>query len=66
MVTRPKVQEQCIYKRKKEKKIHKIVITSPKISTLPLTKVSYTNSPPKNDYSYIPKLLPLFVTSDNG
>ena len=35
------------------------------ISTLPLTKWSYTNSPPKNDYSHI-KTTPLFVTSDKG
>ena len=38
-----------------------------KISTLLLTKMSYTNSLPKNDYSYIqPKLFPLFVMSDKG
>ena len=37
MVTKPKVQEQCIYKRKEKKKIHKIITTS-LISTLPLTK----------------------------
>ena len=40
---------------------------SKKISTLSLTKWSYTNSPPKNDYSHIqPNLLPIFVTSDKG
>ena len=47
-------------------KWHKILTTSLKISTLPLTKMSYTNSPPKYDYSHIPKLFPLFVTSDKG
>ena len=53
-------------KKKKKKKIHKILTTSLKISTLPLTKMSYTNSTPKYDYSHIPKLLPLFVTSNKG
>ena len=52
--------------KERKKKIHKILITSLKISTLPLTKMSYTNSPPKYDYSHILKLLPLFVTSDKG
>ena len=52
--------------KERKEKIHKILTTSLKISTLPLTKMSYTNSPPKYDYSYIPKLLPLFVTSENG
>ena len=64
MVTRPKVQEKCIYKKKKRKYTsnpHYI----PHINTTP-NKMSYTNSPPKYDYSHIPKLLPLFVTSDKG
>ena len=65
MVTRPKVQEQCIYKRKRRKDTgnpHYI----PQINTPP-NKMFYTNSPPKNDYSHIqPKLLSLFVTSDKG
>ena len=53
--------------KERKEKIHKILTTSLKISTLSLTKkMSYTNSPPKYDYSHIPKLLPLFVTSDKG
>ena len=67
MVTRPNVQEQCIYKRKKRKDTKYPHYIPQNISTLPLTKWSYTNSPPNNDYSHIqPKLLPLFVTSDKG
>ena len=67
MVTRPNVQEQCIYKRKKRKDTKYPHYIPQNISTLPLTKWSYTNSPPKNDYSHIqPKLLPFFVTSDKG
>ena len=50
--------------KERKEKIHKILTTYLKISTLPLTKMSYTNSLPKYDYSYLPKLLPLFVTSD--
>ena len=61
MVTRPKVQEQCIYKRKKEK-IHKILTTS--LMHTPL--ISYTNPPPMSMTTLISKLLPLFVTSDKG
>ena len=52
MVIRPNVQEQCIYKRRIEK-IHNILTTSLISTTLALTKWSYTNSPPKNDYSRI-------------
>ena len=64
MVTRPKVQEQCIYKRKKMKDTNNPQYI-PHISTPP-NKMSYTNSPSKYDYSHIPKLLPLFITSDKG
>ena len=52
--------------KERKEKINKILTTSLKISTLPLTKMSDTNSLPKYDYSHIPKLLPLFVTSDKG
>ena len=60
-----------VSKKERKEKIHNILITSLKnnlkISTLPLTKWSYTNSPPKDDYSHDqPKLLPLLVTSDKG
>ena len=46
--------------KERKEKIHKILTTSLKISTLPLTKMSYTNSPPKCDYYYIPKTTPPF------
>ena len=52
--------------KERKEKIHKILTTSLKISTLTLTTMSYTNSSPKYDYSHMPKLLPLFVTSDKG
>ena len=55
-----------VSKKEGKEKIHKILTTFFKISTLPLTKMSYTNFPLKYDYSHRPKLLPLFVTSDKG
>ena len=60
-----------VSKQERKEKIHNILTTSLKknlkISTLSLTKRSYTNFPPKDDYSHDqPKLLPLFVTSDKG
>ena len=60
-----------VSKQERKEKIHNILTTSLKknlkISTLSLTKRSYTNSPPKDDYSHIqPKLLPFYVTSDKG
>ena len=55
-----------VSKKKEKKRYIKFSLHPSRISTLPLTKMSYTNSPPKNDYSHIPKLLPLFVTSDKG
>ena len=39
--------------KERKEKIYTILTTSLKISTLPLTKMSYINSPPKNDYSHI-------------
>ena len=63
MVTKPKVQEQCIYKRKKRKDTSHPHY-NPHINTPP-NKISYTNSPPKYDYSHT-KLLSFFVTSDKG
>ena len=36
------------------------------ISTLPLTKWSYTNSPPKNDYSYIQNYSPFLSRVTKG
>ena len=44
MVTRPKVQEQCIYKRKRRKDTSNPYYI-PHINTPP-NKMSYTNSPP--------------------
>ena len=60
-----------VSKKEIKEKIHNILTTSLKknlkISTLPLTKKSYINSPPKDNYSPDqPKLFPLFVTSDKG
>ena len=65
IVTRPNVQEQCIYKRRKEK-IHNILTTSLISTTLPLTKWSYTNSPPKNDYSHIQNYSPFLSWMTKG
>ena len=66
MVTRPKVQEYCIYKVRKEK-IQKVLTTSlKKKNTPPITKMSYVNSPPKYMTTLILKLLPLFVMNDRG
>ena len=64
-VTRPNVQEQCIYKRRKEK-IHNILTTSLISTTLPLTKWSYTNSPPKNNYSHIQNYFPFLSRMTMG
>ena len=36
------------------------------ISTLPLTKWSYTNSPPKNDYSHIQNYSPFLSRVTKG
>ena len=38
----------------------------PQISTLPLTKWSYTNSPPKYDYSYIQNYSPFLSQFTKG
>ena len=40
---------------REKKKIHKILTTSPKIWTLPLTKISYTNPPPMSMTTLISK-----------
>ena len=50
---------------KKEKKYIKSSL-HPSICTLPLTKISYTNSPLNYDYSLNENNSPLFVTSDKG
>ena len=51
--------------KKKEKKIYIKSSLHPSYQHSP-NKMSYINSPPKYDYSHIPKLLLLFVTSDKG
>ena len=58
MVTRP------VYKRQKKINKHVNLTKSLKRYTLPLTKMSYTNSPPKYKITLKPKPLPLFVTND--
>ena len=57
MVTRPKVQEQCIYKRKKTK--IQVILTTSLISTLPLTKCP-TLTLPLSMTTLISKTTPLF------
>ena len=42
-----------VSKKKEKKRYIKSSLHPSRISTLPLTKMSYTNSPPKNDYSHI-------------
>ena len=64
-VTRPNVQEQYIYKRRKEK-INNILTTSLILTTLPLTKWSYTNSLPKNDYFHIQNYSPFLSRVTKG
>ena len=54
-------------KRKDTKSPHYIPKKKKKKKALPLTKMSYVNSPPKNMTTLIiPKLLPLFVMNDKG
>ena len=55
----------CTRKKRKEK-IHNILTTSLKISTLPLTKMSHTNSPPKSDYSHIQNYSPFLSRMTKG
>ena len=57
MVTRPKVQDINASKVEKRKNTYNPDYI-PQISTLPLTKWSYTNSPPKYDYSHIQNYFP--------
>ena len=63
-------QDQCtriMYLNEKEKKIYKSPHYIPhKQKSLPLTKMSYTNYPPKYMTTLIPKPTPLFVTNDKG
>ena len=65
MVIRPKVQEQCIYNREK-KKIQVILTTSFKNINTPPSKMSYTNSPPKSDYSHIQNYFPFLSRVTKG
>ena len=53
--------------RKKEKKRYiKSSLHPSRISTLPLTKMSYTNSPPKNDYFLIQNYSPFLSQVTKG
>ena len=52
--------------KKKKKRYIKVLTTSFKIWTLPLTKIFYTNPPPMSMTTLISKLLPPFVMSDKG
>ena len=68
MVTRP-VYKSIMYLKIKEKKStnNPHYIPKKKKKTLPQTKTSYVNSPPKNMTTLIiPKPLPLFVMNDKG
>ena len=52
---------------KEQKKRYNNILTTSLISkTLPLTKWSNTNSPPKNDYSYIQNYSPFLSRMTKG
>ena len=55
-----------MYLKKRKEKIHSILTTSLKITSLPLTKMSYTNSHPKNDYSHIQNYFPFLSRMTKG
>ena len=61
MVTRDNVS-----KRERKEMLHKTSLHPLITKTLPLSKMSYTNSPPKYMTTFILKTTPLFVTSDKG
>ena len=52
--------------KERKEKTHNILTTSLKIPTLPLTKVSHTNSPAKNDYSHIQNYFPFLSRVTKG
>ena len=67
MVTRPVYKRIMYIKIKEKKSINNPHYIPKKKKALPLTKMSYVNSPPKNMTTLIiPKLLPLFVMNDKG
>ena len=51
-----------MYKTKK-RKVHISLLHPSKTKDTPLSKMSYANSPTKYMTTFIPKLLPLFVTN---
>ena len=55
-----------VSKIERKEKIHDILITSLKNITTPSNKMSYTNSPPKNDYSYILNNFPFLSRVTKG
>ena len=57
------IQEANVKKRRKKKNI-KYSLHPSILYTLPLSKMSYTNSPPKYKTTLKPKTTPLFVTND--
>ena len=53
-------------KKGKKKRYIKSSLHPSRISTLPLTKMSYTNSPPKIDYSHIQNYSPFLSLVTKG
>ena len=62
------VQDINVSKKEKRKKDTNNIHYIPQVSTLPLTKWSYTNSPPKNDYPHIQNYFPFLsrMTKDKS
>ena len=58
------VQKDNVTTRKEKKSTYILTTSLKNKETLPLSKMSYTNSPPKYMTTLIPKLLPIFVTND--
>ena len=65
MVKRSMYKNKCIQNREK-KKINVILTTSLKNINTPPNKMSYTNSPPKNDYSHIQNCSPFLLQVTKG
>ena len=59
------VEEINVSKVERKEKIHKILTTSLNINT-PLTKISYTNPPPKYDYFHIQNYFPFLSRVTKG
>ena len=65
VVNRPMYKNKCIKNREK-KKINVILTTSLKNINTPPNKMSYTNSPPKNDHSHIQNYFPFLSRVTKG